>query len=68
MSLHKLGWVHRDISSGNILLFEKQVKIADFEYAKQMDLPGKICHDIRTVTWLSDSNLGDGLTITITGY
>lgn len=48
-SLHMLGWVHRDISSGNILLIKNQVKIADFEYAKKLDLPGKVCHDIRTV-------------------
>ena len=33
--LHKLGWVHRDVSSGNILVVGNQVKLADFEYAKR---------------------------------
>ena len=36
-AVHKCGWVHRDISSGNILLVDGVVKIADLEYAKKMD-------------------------------
>lgn len=37
-SLHAVGWVHRDISSGNILVDEatKTVKLADVEYAKKI--------------------------------
>lgn len=48
-SLHMLGWVHRDISSGNLLIGNGQLKIADFEYAKKMTNPGDNVHDIRTV-------------------
>lgn len=33
--LHLAGWVHRDISSGNIMLWHDQVKISDFEFAKR---------------------------------
>ena len=35
--LHQRGWVHRDLSYGNILLDDRgQTKLIDFEYAKQM--------------------------------
>ncbi|EKM53007.1 uncharacterized protein PHACADRAFT_124468 [Phanerochaete carnosa HHB-10118-sp] len=34
--LHECGWVHRDISSGNILVVGKNVVISDVEYAKRM--------------------------------
>ncbi|KAI0084508.1 hypothetical protein BDY19DRAFT_1060215 [Irpex rosettiformis] len=34
--MHKSGWVHRDISSGNILVVDGVVKISDLEYAKKM--------------------------------
>ena len=34
--MHRGGWVHRDISSGNILIADGDVKIADLEYAKNM--------------------------------
>jgi serine/threonine protein kinase len=53
--LHEAGWVHRDISSGNILIHEKdgirQVKISDYEYAKQFNGDNKTStiHEIRTV-------------------
>lgn len=47
--LHKLGWVHRDLSSGNLMLGRGQLKIADFEYAKKMTEPRTEVHDIRTV-------------------
>lgn len=35
-ALHLTGWLHRDISSGNILLVDGIVKLADLEYAKNM--------------------------------
>ncbi|GJE94442.1 hypothetical protein PsYK624_106120 [Phanerochaete sordida] len=35
--IHSAGWVHRDISGGNILLSDNGVKLADFEYAKKFD-------------------------------
>lgn len=34
--LHSIGWLHRDISSGNLLLFNNNIKLADLEYAKNM--------------------------------
>ncbi|KAI0769548.1 hypothetical protein BC629DRAFT_791096 [Irpex lacteus] len=38
-ALHKSGWVHRDISAGNLLIVAGVVKISDLEYAKRMDDP-----------------------------
>ncbi|KAI0086022.1 hypothetical protein BDY19DRAFT_996208 [Irpex rosettiformis] len=35
-TMHKCGWVHRDVSSGNILLVDGFAKISDLEYAKSM--------------------------------
>ncbi|KAJ3555679.1 hypothetical protein NM688_g2445 [Phlebia brevispora] len=35
-ALHECGWVHRDISLGNILLHGDVVKIADLEYAEKI--------------------------------
>ena len=35
--MHKYGWVHRDVSSGNILVVDGVVKISDLEYAKKME-------------------------------
>ena len=49
--MHKLGWIHRDVSAGNIMVFSNTVKIADFEYAKEMDketVPQ--AHTVRTVS------------------
>ncbi|KAI0086025.1 hypothetical protein BDY19DRAFT_996211 [Irpex rosettiformis] len=36
-TMHKSGWVHRDVSSGNILIVDGVVKISDLEYAKNMN-------------------------------
>lgn len=45
--MHELGWVHRDISYGNILIVGTMGKITDFEYAKEeMNMS---THGIRTV-------------------
>ena len=51
--LHEAGWVHRDISVGNLYLYtdpvskEKRGLIGDLEYAKRVGEGGK--HDVRTV-------------------
>ncbi|KAF7799147.1 hypothetical protein EIP86_010378 [Pleurotus ostreatoroseus] len=34
-AMHKAGWVHRDISTGNILVDDGQAVLADFELATQ---------------------------------
>ena len=34
--LRKLGWVHRDVSKGNILSCDGHAKLADLEYAKKL--------------------------------
>lgn len=47
--LHNLGWVHRDISPGNLMMKDGQLKVADFEYAKKMTRPGGEVNGIRTV-------------------
>jgi serine/threonine protein kinase len=46
------GWVHRDISIGNILVpsnkEKSSLKLADLEYAK--NLTDNIAHEIRTAS------------------
>ena len=52
--LRKLGWVHRDVSVGNILSYEGEAKLADFEYAKRV---GNVkSHEMRTASG-SSTNL-----------
>lgn len=46
--LHSVGWVHRDISTGNILCAGAMGKLADLEYAKCMN--SNITHEVRTGT------------------
>lgn len=47
--VHSAGWVHRDISTGNILIDSHgNTKLADFEYAKKLD-DNEGGHEIRTV-------------------
>ena len=36
------GWVHRDVSAGNILLYGDRGLIADLEYAKKEDMGSNI--------------------------
>ncbi|KAF8445707.1 hypothetical protein L210DRAFT_3723668, partial [Boletus edulis BED1] len=47
--MHRAGWVHRDISAGNVLRCGHQGKIADLEYAKALNLSGE-SHDVRTTS------------------
>ena len=47
--MHLAGWVHRDISAGNVLRCGRQGKIVDLEYAKALDSTGE-SHDVRTVS------------------
>lgn len=35
--LSACGWVHRDISSGNVYYYEGRGIVGDFEYAKEID-------------------------------
>ncbi|KIJ10691.1 hypothetical protein PAXINDRAFT_101953 [Paxillus involutus ATCC 200175] len=46
--LHLAGWVHRDISVGNVLRHGNQGLIADLEYAKRTD--SNQSHEVRTGT------------------
>jgi serine/threonine protein kinase len=46
--LRKLGWVHRDVSVGNILSYKGEAKLADLEYAKRVG-DGK-SHEMRTAS------------------
>ena len=48
--LHKAGWVHRDISCGNIFISEGDVvKLGDFEFAKRLNCTGEEDADSRMV-------------------
>ncbi|KAI0701179.1 hypothetical protein BC835DRAFT_1440239 [Cytidiella melzeri] len=51
-AIHECGWVHRDISSGNILVVDDVVKIADLEYARKMNDPLTMSHSERSGTAL----------------
>ncbi|THH04287.1 hypothetical protein EW145_g5639 [Phellinidium pouzarii] len=46
--MHGCGWVHRDISCGNVYSYNGRGRLGDLEYAKKKDSIGK--HDIRTGT------------------
>ncbi|KAI5117344.1 hypothetical protein M0805_006243 [Coniferiporia weirii] len=46
--IHKAGWVHRDISCGNIYLYKGRGLLGDLEYAKRMGTNAK--HEVRTGT------------------
>ncbi|KAF9807203.1 hypothetical protein IEO21_08318 [Rhodonia placenta] len=52
VALHELGWVHRDMSAGNLLGFRQDgvlcCKLSDLEYA--MLLKDRLGHEIRTGT------------------
>ena len=48
--IHESGWVHRDVSVGNVYLFDGRGILANLEYAKSTnDTPQ---HDVRTVRGL----------------
>lgn len=42
-ALYECGWVHGDVSVGNILYFDNWAKITDLEYAARKDELGR--HD-----------------------
>ena len=45
--IHGSGWVHRDVSVGNIYLYEGRGLLGDLEFAKAMWDKGG--HEVRTV-------------------
>ncbi|GJE97361.1 hypothetical protein PsYK624_135770 [Phanerochaete sordida] len=47
-ALHTVGWVHRDVSSGNIIIYDDRAILGDVEYAKQEEDTTR--HDVRTGT------------------
>ncbi|KAI0341452.1 hypothetical protein BDW22DRAFT_1359015 [Trametopsis cervina] len=50
-TLHELGWIHRDISAGNVLVMNNgAAKIADLEYSKRHDDDAPVHHG-RTGTY-----------------
>ena len=46
--MHDAGFVHRDLSTGNVLLVGGIAKIADLEYAKHKDDYSR--HNVRSVS------------------
>lgn len=53
------GWVHRDISSGNVLAYRANdedhwtVKLADLEYSQRCNLDGAASTDPKTVIFFA---------------
>lgn len=51
--MHKSGWVHRDISAGNILIVDGSGRLTDLEYAmneEYQDEPGRTVRRRSTVS------------------
>ncbi|KAF9240840.1 hypothetical protein BU15DRAFT_73700 [Melanogaster broomeanus] len=46
--MHMAGWVHRDLSSANVLRYEDRGLLVDLEYAKRMN--SSESHEVRTGT------------------
>ncbi|KAI5993511.1 hypothetical protein EDD15DRAFT_2576181 [Pisolithus albus] len=46
--LHSIGWVHRDLSTSNVLYWGGMGKLADLDYAKHVD--SNKSHEVRTGT------------------
>ncbi|KAI5115744.1 hypothetical protein M0805_002822 [Coniferiporia weirii] len=46
--IHKAGWVHRDISCGNVYYYKGRGLLGDLEYAKRASSDAK--HEVRTGT------------------
>ena len=49
--LHEAGWVHRDLSPGNIIVVEGKAKISDLEFAKR-----RAVEDLEQLTKSTDSS------------
>ena len=46
--IHGCGWVHRDISAGNLYLYDGRGVIGDLEYAKRRN--SDVVHEHRIVS------------------
>ena len=46
--LHEAGWVHRDISAGNVHYYDRKGVLGDLEYAKIAGTGG--IHEVKTVS------------------
>ncbi|KAI6111282.1 hypothetical protein F5141DRAFT_1113645 [Pisolithus sp. B1] len=46
--LHSVGWVHHDVSGGNVLRWDKLGKLADLEYTKHMN--SNMSHEVQMGT------------------
>ena len=51
LALHKCGWVHGDISVGNLLMYGTEVKIIDLEYTQRYSEIGE--HDRIVRRWFT---------------
>lgn len=59
--LHRAGWVHRDISKGNIMVDDSgHARLADLEYAKLMD--DENIPDLQVVCLFVDHRVYESLT------
>ncbi|KAF8880260.1 hypothetical protein BD779DRAFT_1803020 [Infundibulicybe gibba] len=67
--LHRLGYVHRDISLGNVLLYDGGGRLSDLEYCRSSSEPDR--HDAQTGTpdFMSvEVDIGERLFVPPNGY
>lgn len=63
LHLHKAGWVYRDLSPGNVIMINKQVKMSDQEFARQAKISDlefakkRVARDLERLTRRTDRSL-----------